>query len=93
MKYGRRSFNWFIVLLILAVGYFSYTAVQQQLCLNAIAKEQMTVEVRLNQAKKINEELRQEKNNLEKPDYIEKVAREELGMTKKGEMPYISSKR
>ena len=27
---------------------------------------------------------------LEKPEYIEKVAREELGMTRHGEMPYIA---
>lgn len=93
MKQKKRSFNWFIVLLVVVIGYFSYAAVQQQICLNAIAKEQAAVQIRQNEAKKINEELKKEKADLEKPEYIEKVAREELGMTKQGEMPYISSKK
>ena len=93
MKQRKRSFNWFIVLLVVIIGYFSYAAVQQQIRLNAIAKEQAAVQIRQNEAKKINEELKKEKADLEKPEYIEKVAREELGMTKQGEMPYISSKK
>ena len=93
MRQAKRSFNWFAVLLLFIVLYFSYTAIQQYLQLKAISQEQAAVEARLSQAKKVNEELLQEKNNLGKIDYIEKIAREELGMTKQGEMPYISSKK
>ena len=93
MRQAKRSFNWFAVLLLFIVLYFSYTAIQQYLQLKAISQEQAAVESRLSQAQKVNEELLQEKNNLGKIDYIEKIAREELGMTKQGEMPYISSKK
>ncbi len=93
MRQAKRSFNWFAVLLLFIVLYFSYTAIQQYLQLKAISQEQAAVEARLSQAQKVNEELLQEKNNLGKIDYIEKIAREELGMTKQGEMPYISSKK
>lgn len=93
MRQTKRSFNWFAVLLLFIVLYFSYTAIQQYLQLKAISQEQAAVEARLSQAQKVNEELLQEKNNLGKIDYIEKIAREELGMTKQGEMPYISSKK
>jgi cell division protein FtsL len=93
VKQKKRSFNWFIVLLVVVIGYFSYATVEQQIRLNAIAKEQAAVQIRQDEAKKINEELKKEKADLEKPEYIEKVAREELGMTKQGEMPYISSKK
>lgn len=93
MRQVKRSFNWFAVLLLFIVLYFSYTAIQQYLQLKAISQEQAAVEARLSQAQKVNEELLQEKNNLGKIDYIEKIAREELGMTKQGEMPYISSKK
>ncbi|MGL5269068.1 MAG: FtsB family cell division protein [Selenomonadaceae bacterium] len=93
MRQSKRSFNWFAVLLLFIVLYFSYTAIQQYLQLKAISQEQAAVEARLSQAQKVNEELLQEKNNLGKIDYIEKIAREELGMTKQGEMPYISSKK
>jgi len=93
VRQAKRSFNWFAVLLLFIVLYFSYTAIQQYLQLKAISQEQAAVEARLSQAQKVNEELLQEKNNLGKIDYIEKIAREELGMTKQGEMPYISSKK
>ena len=93
VRQSKRSFNWFAVLLLFIVLYFSYTAIQQYLQLKAISQEQAAVEARLSQAQKVNEELLQEKNNLGKIDYIEKIAREELGMTKQGEMPYISSKK
>jgi len=93
VRQAKRSFNWFAVLLLFIVLYFSYTAIQQYLQLKAISQEQAAVESRLSQAQKVNEELLQEKNNLGKIDYIEKIAREELGMTKQGEMPYISSKK
>ena len=93
MRQAKRSFNWFAVLLLFILLYFSYTAIQQYLQLKAISQEQAAVEARLSQAQKVNEELLQEKNNLGKIDYIEKIAREELGMTKQGEMPYISSKK
>jgi Septum formation initiator len=93
VRQAKRSFNWFAVLLLFIVLYFSYTAIQHYLQLKAISQEQAAVEARLSQAKKVNEELLQEKNNLGKIDYIEKIAREELGMTKQGEMPYISSKK
>ena len=93
VRQAKRSFNWFAVLLLFIVLYFSYTAIQQYLQLKAISQEQAAVEARLSQAQKVNEGLLQEKNNLGKIDYIEKIAREELGMTKQGEMPYISSKK
>lgn len=54
-------------------------------------QETVITQSRLDKAKQINDKLKQEKANLEKRDYIEKVAREELGMTKPGEVPYISS--
>ena len=54
-------------------------------------QETVITQSRLDKAKQINDKLKQEKANLEKRDYIETVAREELGMTKPGEVPYISS--
>ena len=33
-----------------------------------------------------------EKDDLNRLDYIEKIAREELGMTRRGELPYSSGK-
>ena len=40
----------------------------------------------------IYERLVKEKDDLNRLDYIEKIAREELGMTRRGELPYSSGK-
>lgn len=93
MKQGKRNFNWFIGLMLLVMGYFSYAIIEQNFCLRAIAQEQAVIDMRKQEALKINEELQKEKKNLETPEYIEKIAREELGMTRPDEIPYISSKK
>lgn len=86
-----RKVDWFLFVLIVIVGYFSWTLVTQQLHLNAVNDSCEAAQVRLEAARQANEQLRQEKAQLEDPAYIEKVAREELGMARKGEMPYISA--
>ena len=89
----KRGFNWFILILIGVGIYFSYTAVEQQIHLNAIADEKKAAEVHLTEEKNLNKELNEEKAKLNDPAYVEKIAREELGMVKQGEMPYVSSKK
>lgn len=61
--------------------------------LSQVEEQTIIAEERLNKAKQINEELSREKDNLNKLEYVEKVAREELGMTKPGEVPYISEEK
>ena len=90
---GRRHFDWFLFVVVCIVGYFSYTVFFQQLTLNAVDRDYEAAQVRLKTAKEENEALQKEKTDLNDPVYIEKIAREELGMTKQGELPYISSKK
>nr|WP_231037982.1 cell division protein FtsL [Pectinatus frisingensis] len=87
----KRRFNIFIVITVAVIGYFIYVAVEQQIYINNITQERIAVDKQLAKAKKENAELKQEKEALEDPQYIEKIAREELGMTKKDEIPYVSS--
>ena len=61
--------------------------------ISQVEEQTIIAEERLNKAKQINEELSREKDNLNKFEYVEKVAREELGMTKPGEVPYISEEK
>ncbi len=65
----------------------------QQSQLNEVAEDRAVEVTRLEEARKRNEALKQERDGLDKPEYIEKVAREELGMTRHGEMPYIAAKK
>ena len=45
--------------------------------------------LRLEEAQRENQQLKEENASLSDDAYIEKLAREELGMTRKGEIPYI----
>lgn len=90
---SERQVNWFLILLLLIGGWFSYTFIEQQLHLNAVERDYEATLLRLQEAKAQNEALKAECANLNDAAYIEKVARESLGMARSGEMPYISSRR
>ena len=89
---GRRRFNWFLLVLLVIGAWFSYTVVTQQIHLNAVAKDYEATRSRLEAARARNEALKKEKEALYDAAYIEKVARETLGMTRQGEVPYISAR-
>ena len=89
---GRRRVNWFLILLLLIGGWFSYTFVTQQIRLNAVASDYEETRIRLEEARARNAELKKERDSLSDTAYIEKVARESLGMTRQGEVPYISAR-
>ena len=75
------------------VGYFSYMMVSQHFYLNSVNQDYDAAQQRLQSAQQENDALQQEKAQLNDPAYIEKIAREELGMTRQGEMPYIYSRK
>ncbi|MDM8143983.1 FtsB family cell division protein [Megamonas hypermegale] len=88
----RKIIERFVILsFVLIIAYLGFIIVKQEVYMTELNQETVVTQSRLDKAKKINDKLKQEKANLEKRDYIEKVAREELGMTKPGEVPYISS--
>ena len=92
-KKPKRRCDWFIVLTLGIVGYFSYMFISQQIYLNSVSSDCESAKVRLQAARDTNEQLQQEKSQLEDSAFIEKIAREELGMTRQGEMPYICSQK
>ena len=85
--------NWFVMVMLLIVAWFSYKFVQQQSELNAVNQDYAVAQTRLAAAQERNAALRVERDSLSDAAYIEKVAREDLGMTRQGEMPYISARR
>ncbi len=90
---GKRRYSWFAVVMILIAVWFSYKFVQQQSSLNAVNQNYAVAKARLAKAQERNATLRVERDSLSDAAYIEKVAREDLGMTRQGEMPYISARR
>jgi cell division protein FtsL len=81
--------KWFRLVAIVLIFYFAYLCVSQQSQLNAISKETENVRGQLAQFQQANATLKAEKDALQDPKYIEKVAREELGLVKPGESPYV----
>ena len=57
-----------------------------------MASDYEATRIRLEEARARNAELKKERDSLSDAAYIEKVARESLGMTRQGEVPYISAR-
>jgi len=87
----RRKYRirWFRVLIYLVAGYFVFLAIGQQMELYTIKNETAAIRARMQELEQANKALTEEKVKLSNPAYLEKLAREELGLVKPGEVPYI----
>jgi cell division protein FtsL len=74
-------------------SYFIYLAVAQQSQLFSIRRESQATQTQLQQLQQTNAALQEERKALHDPKYVEKLAREELGLVKPGEIPYISAEK
>lgn len=86
----KRHINWFVIIMGGIIIYFASIIISQQVYLSQVAEDKAAAEIRLENAKKENAALRQEKQELSDLSSIERIAREDLGMTKAGELPYSS---
>lgn len=74
------------ILALLGVGIlFITTFINQQITKNNLKDAKIKVEQELKSLKQKNNELTEEFNNSKTDSYIERMARERLGMIKKGE--------
>ncbi len=85
----RYRIRWFRVLVLLTAAYFLYLAVGQQFELYTIHRETASLQERIAELEQANKSLTTEKSQLSSPNYVEKIAREQLGLVKPGEVPYI----
>lgn len=88
-KKRRRGFSWYFLLLAAVVVYSVWTLTDQQLTLGELSDDMAAAQDRLQSARTENQQLKEENALLYDDAYIEKLAREELGMTRRDEMPYI----
>lgn len=91
-KNQRRQINWFVIIMIIMFLLTAFKLGEQAITYRDLSQERIKAEERLKAAQEENDRLNQEKEQLNDPEYIEKLAREELGMTKNGEIPYVYSK-
>lgn len=85
----RYRVKWFRFVAIVLVFYFIYLCVGQQRQLNAISNETDNARTQLAQFQQVNANLKEELNALQDRKYVEKLARDELGLVKPGESPYV----
>lgn len=88
-KGSGRGFNWFALLLAVIFIYAGWILAGQQMTLGELGNDMAAAQDRLQSARAENQQLKDENAMLYDEAYIEKLAREELGMTRKDEMPYI----
>ena len=84
----RSGFSWFALVMFAVIAYFSTVLVTQQVHLAHVNESQRIADKRLEKAKETNAKLRKELAELQDINNIERLAREDLGLTKEGEMPY-----
>ena len=84
----RRGVNWFALIMLAIIVYFSSILISQQVYLSQAADDYAAAKARLEAAQKENAALKEETKQLNELGYIEKIAREELEMTRAGELPY-----
>ena len=77
----------FIAILIYAI----ITFIKQQKILNTYDEQENTLKTQISEAKEYQDKLNEEKANVNSPEYIEKVAREKLGMYLQNERVYVDS--
>lgn len=88
----RSGLNWFALAMFAMIAYFSMVLISQQIHLAHVSESQLNANRRLERAKETNEKLRKELAELQDIDNIEKLAREDLGLAKEGEMPYQATR-
>ena len=77
----------FIVILVYAIT----TIIKQQKILNGYAIQEKNLKVEISEAKERQEQLSNEKENVNSLEYIETLAREKLGMYLPNERVYVDS--
>ena len=86
-KIGGLSLGWLLVTLCVLI-YGVYAIGDKAMTISQLNGDMDQARLRLEEAQRENQQLKDENASLSDA-YIEKLAREELGMTRKGEIPYI----
>lgn len=92
MSRRKSGFNWFALFMFMMIAYFSTVLISQQVHLSHVSESQRIADKRLEAAKATNVRLQKELAELQNLDNIEKLAREDLGLAKEGELPYQAAR-
>lgn len=88
MSKRGRSKSSLIIMLGLMI-YFGYKVVEQEKILYAKRNEMKVMNSKIEEEQTINKELQKQKELINSDEYIEKMAREKLGMIKSDEKVFV----
>jgi cell division protein DivIC len=86
--HNKRRFKIRHLLVLLFLIYASYTLIVQQIKVHQLSSQEVELEEQIRYATEERDELKREIELLHTDSYIEKVARDELGLVKPGEFIY-----
>lgn len=68
-----------------------WTLISQQFTISSQNKEINSLEARIQEVQQQSDNLKQQVDNLENPEYIERIAREQLGLVRPNERVFVDS--
>lgn len=90
LKFKKNNkFNFMSFVIIILIAYFSYTFYTQQLQINKYNSQIEILENDISYKEDLTETYKEARENVNSDEYIEKVAREELGLIKPYEKIFI----
>lgn len=90
----RKKPNWFLILILLiGVTNLSIIIIKQQSILNSQRAEMEELVLKIEEEKELNEKLLEERERVLSDEYIETIARRELGLVKEGERVFVDINR
>ena len=75
----------------IVIIYFVYILISQQVSIGSKNKEIKALQSEIDQASAETEKLQKQVDNLQDPEYIEKIAREKLGLVRPNERVYVDA--
>ena len=81
---------WFPIAAVLIIGYTLIMVVSQSVTIYTANSEHEEVLERIEEEKAVQQRLQEECEQLQDRQHIEQIAREELGLVKEDEIPFIS---
>ncbi len=79
------------ILVVLFAAYFVYIMIWQQITISKKNNEIDALSERIEEAKSQTEKLEAELENLNDPEYLEKIAREKLGLVRPNERVFVDA--
>ena len=93
-KNKKQNNNVMSVILIIAIVFaiwLAYSFITQQVKINSLNKEIKQLEAQISDEEKRSSELEEKMKEIDTPEYIEKIAREELGMVAPDEIIFMEA--